>query len=205
MKNLLSIILAILMIVTTIPMAFAAEETPDFSDAKVLSTDADGYLYIDGQKIDVYLNSFDEERQLIPSGKYKLEGDIETINCTPGIKSQENVIINLDGYKWTFEGLEHLLLEGELSIYDLSEKETGKLVASSSWGVVSIQDKGAVFNLYSGTLESINTYALRCTSGTVNLYGGKIKGSKYAISYRIDSETKGLNIYDTVHIRLHFQ
>ncbi|MBR5234118.1 MAG: hypothetical protein IKW03_07900, partial [Clostridia bacterium] len=170
----------------------------DFSDAKVLSTDADGYLYIDGQKIDVYLNYFDEERQLIPSGKYKLEGDIETINCTPGIKSQENVIINLDGYKWTFEGLEHLLLEGELSIYDLSEKETGKLVASSSWGVVSIQDKGAVFNLYSGTLESINTYALRCTSGTVNLYGGKIKGSKYAISYRIDSETKGLNIDDTV-------
>ena len=198
LKKTLSIILAILMIVTTIPMAFAAEETPDFSDAKVLSTDADGYLYIDGQKIDVYLNYFDEERQLIPSGKYKLEGDIETINCTPGIKSQENVIINLDGYKWTFEGLEHLTLEGELSIYDLSEKETGKLVASSSWGVVSIQDKGAVFNLYSGTLESINTYALRCTSGTVNLYGGKIKGSKYAISYRIDSETKGLNIDDTV-------
>ena len=73
MKKLLSIILAILMIVTTVPMAFAAEDTPDFSDAKVLSTDADGYLYIDGQKIDVYLNSFDEERQLIPSGKYKLE------------------------------------------------------------------------------------------------------------------------------------
>ncbi|MBO5934347.1 MAG: hypothetical protein J6Q94_02535, partial [Clostridia bacterium] len=177
---------------------FAAEDTPDFSDAKVLSADADGYLYIDGQKIDVYLNSFDEERQLIPSGKYKLEGDIAAINCTLGIKSQENVIINLDGYKWTFEGLKHLILEGELSIYDLSEKETGKLVASSSWGVVSIQNEGAVFNLYSGTLESINTYALRCTSGTVNLYGGKIKGSKYAISYRIDSETKGLNIYDTV-------
>ena len=173
-------------------------ETPDFSDAKVLSTDADGYLYIDGQKIDVYLNYFDEERQLIPSGKYKLEGDIETINCTPGIKSQENVIINLDGYKWTFEGLERLTLEGELSIYDLSEKETGKLVASSSWGVVNIQNEGAVFNLYSGTLESINAFALRCTSGTVNLYGGKIKGSKYAISYRIDSETKGLNIDDTV-------
>ncbi|MBR5498113.1 MAG: hypothetical protein IKV76_09065, partial [Clostridia bacterium] len=53
------------------------------------------------------------------------------------------------------------------------------------------------FNLYSGTLESINTYALRCTSGTVNLYGGKIKGSKYAISY-MSSNTKGLNIDDTV-------
>ena len=197
MKKALSIILAILMIVTTIPIAFAAEDTPDFSDAKVLSTN-NGYLYIDGEKIDVYLNSFDEERQLIPSGKYKLEGDIETINCTPGIKSQENVIINLDGYKWTFEGLEHLILEGELSIYDLSEKETGKLVASSSWGVVSIQNEGAVFNLYSGTLESINTYALRCTMGTVNLYGGKIKGSKYAISYSMSSNTKGLNIDDVV-------
>ena len=198
LKKTLSIILAILMIVTTMPFAFAAEDTPDFSDAKVLSADADGYLYIDGQKIDVYLNSFDEERQLIPSGKYKLEGDIAAINCTLGIKSQENVIINLDGYKWTFEGLKHLILEGELSIYDLSEKETGKLVASSSWGVVSIQNEGAVFNLYSGTLESINTYALRCTIGTVNLYGGKIKGSKYAISYSMSSNTKGLNIDDTV-------
>ena len=47
MKKNLSIILAILMIVTTVPMAFAADETPDFSDAKVLSTDTDGYLYID--------------------------------------------------------------------------------------------------------------------------------------------------------------
>ena len=197
MKKTLSIILAILMIVTTIPFVFAADETPDFSDAKVLSTDADGYLYIDGEKISINTNIFNEEHQLIPSGKYILEGDIAAINCTLGIKSQENVIINLDGYKWTFEGLANLLLEGELSIYDLSEKETGKLVASSSWGVVSIQDKGAVFNLYSGTLESINTYALRCTSGTVNLYGGKIKGSKYAISY-MSSNTKGLNIDDTV-------
>lgn len=39
MKKTLSIILAILMIVTTAPVAFAAEETPDFSDAKVFTAD----------------------------------------------------------------------------------------------------------------------------------------------------------------------
>lgn len=39
MKKLLSIILAILMIVATIPMAFAVEETPDYSDANAFTAE----------------------------------------------------------------------------------------------------------------------------------------------------------------------
>lgn len=199
MKKLLSIILAILMIVTTIPMAFAAEDTPDFSDAKVLSSDADGYLCIDGVRIDIYLtNVFYEERQAIPSGKYKLEGDILSKACPVSIKAGENVVLNLNGYDWIFEGSDSLLLNGELSLYDLSEDETGKIVAETSWGNVNMQDEGAVFNLYSGTLESTGGFALRLLMGAVNLYGGKLKSNKYTISYCVDMETNGINIDDAV-------
>ena len=199
MKKLLSIILAILMIVTAIPFALAAEEAPDFSDAKVLSSDADGYLCIDGVRIDVYLtNVFYEERQAIPSGKYKLEGDILSNACPVSIKTGENVVLNLNGYDWIFEGQDSLLLNGELSLYDLSEDETGKIVAESSWGNVNMQDEDAVFNLYSGTLESTGGLALRLLMGAVNLYGGKLKSNKYTISYCVDMETNGINIDDAV-------
>ena len=199
MKKLLSIILAILMIVTTIPMAFAAEDTPDFSDAKVLSSDADGYLCIDGVRIDIYLtNVFYEERQAIPSGKYKLEGDILSKACPVSIKAGENVVLNLNGYDWIFEGSDSLLLNGELSLYDLSEDETGKIVAETSWGNVNMQDEDAVFILYSGTLESTGGLALRLLMGAVNLYGGKLKSNKYTISYCVDMETNGINIDDAV-------
>ena len=199
MKKLLSIILAILMIVTAVPFALAAEEAPDFSDAKVLSSDADGYLCIDGVRIDVYLtNVFYEERQAIPSGKYKLEGDILSNACPVSIKGGENVVLNLNGYDWIFEGQDSLLLNGELSLYDLSEDETGKIVAESSWGNVNMQDEDAVFNLYSGTLESTGGLALRLLMGAVNLYGGKLKSNKYTISYCVDMETNGINIDDAV-------
>lgn len=39
MKKILAIILAILMIVATIPMAFAVEENPDYSDANVFTAE----------------------------------------------------------------------------------------------------------------------------------------------------------------------
>ncbi len=197
-NKILSIILAILMIATTVPFAFAADEIPDFSDAKVLSTDADGYLCIDGEKIEIYLTStFNEERQPIPSGKYKLEGDMISNGCTAVIQSQENVIINLNGYKWTFEGFHSIQLVGELSVYDLSEKETGKLVASTHWGNVGLQGESPVFNLYSGTLESIGGTTLRVLAGTVNLYGGKLKSDKYTIDY-VRNETEVINLDDVV-------
>lgn len=180
-KKTLSIILTILMIVTTIPIAFAADEIPDFSDAKVLSTDVDGYLCIDGERIEISTNYYNEKRQLIPSGKYKLQGDMISNGYTAIIEAQENVIINLNGYKWTFGGVHNIILRGELSVYDLSEKETGKLVASTHWGNVSLSEESSVFNLYSGTLESIGGATLRVLAGAVNLYGGKLKSDEYTI------------------------
>ena len=47
MKKLLSIILAILMIVTSVPMAFAAEDlTDDITSVTLKDTDNDGYYEI---------------------------------------------------------------------------------------------------------------------------------------------------------------
>ena len=68
MKKTLSIILAILMIVTTIPMAFAAEDTPDFSDADELTSVYDS-LYLNGEWFNY---------GILPEGKNKLSGNIST-------------------------------------------------------------------------------------------------------------------------------
>ena len=80
MKKALSIILAILMIVTTVPMAFAADETPDFSDAKILTVNDEGILCIDGVQVeyDTYkvTSTYFLYYQYLPSGKYKLASDI---------------------------------------------------------------------------------------------------------------------------------
>ena len=180
LKKTLSIIIAILMIVTTIPMAFAAEETPDFSDAKVLSTN-NGYLYIDGEKISVVYNTFNDPIQNIPGGKYILGGDMNSSGAYAHTLS-DAVSINLNGYTWDF-GKKYLSLYGALSIYDTSIEETGK-ITSSFQRTIDLRD-GSELNLYSGTVENNSendySYSLQALKGTANLYGGKLKSNKYAI------------------------
>ena len=168
-------------------------ETLDFSDAKVLSSDADGYLCIDGVKID---EDSARSAQYLPTGKYKLEGDIISNDCIIWILAEEQVIINLNGYKWTLG--DSITLDGELSLYDLSEGETGKIVASTNWGNVNMQEESSVLNLYSGTLESTGGYALRLQKGNANLYGGKLKSDKYVIRNNVVKGNKGIDIDGTV-------
>ena len=79
MKKTLAIILAILMIVTTIPMAFAAEDTPDFSDAKILTVNDANILCIDGVEVNYKVISGIVVYQYIPAGKYKLASDISIL------------------------------------------------------------------------------------------------------------------------------
>ena len=82
MKKTLSIILAILMIVTMIPftpVAFAAEDTPDFSDAKILTVNDEGVLCIDGVAVVCKNLGYSITEQYIPDGKYKLASDISTL------------------------------------------------------------------------------------------------------------------------------
>ena len=147
MKKTIAILVAILMIVTTIPFAFAADETPDFSDAKVLSTN-NGYLYIDGEKISVVYNTFNEPIQNIPGGKYILGGDMNSSGAYAHTLS-DAVSINLNGYTWDF-GKKYLSLYGALSIYDTSIGETGKMT-SSFQRTIDLRD-GSELNLYSGTV-----------------------------------------------------
>ena len=191
-NKILSIILAILMIATTVPFAFAADEIPDFSDAKVLTSDEDGFLYSDGIKIDV-----SETQQTMPGGKYKLEGNITTGACFI-YTSQEDVMIDLNGYVWDMKD-KFITARGMFSIYDTSEDETGKL--TTSVGRIFWIGDGSVFNLYSGTIESTSSSsivaAVHSSGGDLNFYSGKLVSNAYAIGY-YGSDGITVKIYDTV-------
>ena len=192
MKKLLSIILAILMIVTTIPMAFAADETPDFSDAKVLTT-VDGVLYIDG--VEAETNS-SKSQSRIYEGKYILEGDIETSRY---IWIFGDTTLDLNGYTWNLTD-KYIIVNAPLSIYDTSEAETGKITSGSSSLTITINDVAAGFNLYGGTIENTSSSgrcALDVSSADVNLYAGKIKSNSQAIRFALGREIT-LNIDGTV-------
>ena len=178
MKKALSIILAILMIVTTIPFALAADETPDFSDAKVL-TSIDGVLYIDGVEAKTDSSKLQSR---IYEGKYILEGDIETSKY---IYILGSAIVNLNGYTWNLAD-KYINVNAPLSIYDTSEAETGKITAAYSGSLILLADKNAVFSLYSGTIENTSNYSnsavIAATTAAANFYAGKIKSNAYAIN-----------------------
>ena len=191
MKKTLSIILAILMIVTTIPFAFAADDTPDFSDAKVL-TSIDGVLYIDG--VEAETNS-SKSQSRIYEGKYILEGDIETSRY---IWILGDTTLDLNGYTWNLAD-KHIIANMPLSVYDTSEAETGKITSVDSRTIL-LNDKNAVFSLYSGTIENTSISsrcALDVAFADVNLYAGKIKGNSYAIACNLGDDLT-INIDDTV-------
>ncbi len=191
MKNtnkILSIILAILMIVTTVPFAFATDETPDFSDAKVL-TSVDGMIYIDG--VEAETSGTD---QYLPTGEYILTGNITT-SCYIYVSEGESVALDLNGYVWDM-GSDYLHLNGVFSLYDTSENETGKIM-SSAYHVVYLQE-GSTFSLYSGTVENTGkNYAVSSSYGSSNLYGGKVKSNGSAIQY-YSTEEIVINLDGTV-------
>ncbi len=193
LKKTLSIILAVLMIATTIPFAFAADETPDFSDVKILTVNSDGILCIDGEPVNC--KGTIVKSQYIPDGKYKLSGDISTGNLIHFYTDKESdVIIDLNGYTWNSERF-ILYVQGSFSVYDTSAQKTGKII-SDSLGTIFTYTVASEINLYSGTLENIYIAAAD-DDCVINLYGGKIKSDSYAIfCYMQYSYT--VNLYDTV-------
>ena len=199
MKKTLSIIFAILMIVTTVPFAFAAEDTPDFSDAKVLTTNEKGILCIDGVQVkyDTYTvtSTYFMYNQYLPSGKYKLSGDVTVHkNGFIYIKEGENVSVDLNGYTWNCNDCTYT--DGTFSVYDTSKDEKGK-ITSPYYGQILIRGDGE-FNLYSGTIEnSKGGGVLRVVEGTANLYGGKLKSNEYIIEHLLYENAK-INLGGTV-------
>ena len=160
-------------------------ETLDFSDAKILTSDADGNLYIDGKVV---------SNRYIPGGKYKLGSDMKTDKNCFWIKEGNNVLLDLNGYTWDLV-TNYLIVECELSVYDTSANESGKLVSSKS----TIQPyESNKLNIYGGTIETTAAeQAIILIDTELNLYGGKIKSNKNAISYRLFDDTV-INLYGTV-------
>ena len=175
MKKTLSIILAILMIVTTIPMAFAAEETPDFTDAKGL-TSVDNLLYIEGEA---------GATAVLPAGKYKLSGNISTDYSR--VDTEGEVVINLNGYTWNLNN-GHICERGSLSVYDTSTDKTGKITSNSVYTIFRGNESQG-FYLYGGTIENTSSdtecYAIytRDAATNTNLYGGKVISSGYDVYF----------------------
>ena len=197
MKKTLSIILAILMIVTTAPFAFAAEATPDFSDAKILTVNDEGVLCIDGVAVVCKDLGYSVTEQYIPDGKYKLASDISTLyyNTLFHTDAGSDVVIDLNGYTWSSKKFV-LYVQGSLSIYDTSAENTGKIISTSVNGGILTYNGAREINLYNGTLENndISVYRDNCV---VNLYGGKIKCDGVAILCSMEYSSI-INIYDTV-------
>ena len=196
MKKTLSIILAILMIVATVPFAFAAEDTPDFSDAKILTVNDEGVLCIDGVAVVCKNLGYSITEQYIPDGKYKLASDISTLyNTLFHTDAGSDVKIDLNGYTWSSKKF-ILYVQGSLSIYDTSAENTGKIISTDINGGILTYNGAREINLYNGTLENndISVYRDNCV---VNLYGGKIKCDTNALICHMEYSSI-INIYDTV-------
>ncbi len=196
-KKTLSIILAILMLVTSVPFAFAADEAPDFSDAKVITSDSDGKISVDGvelEMIDTYNRSV-----VLPAGNYKLTGDIST-NYHIFTDEGATIALDLNGYVWDLKDKE-VIIDGVFSIYDTSENETGKLTTSCSSGTITVNREGCAFCLYSGTVESTslasNAYTVASTRGNSYLYGGKLISKVYNVRYPVAQDIT-VKVVDTV-------
>ena len=196
MKKTLSIIVAIIMIVTTIPFAFAAEDTPDFSDAKILTVNDADILCIDGVEVYYKVISGIVVYQYIPTGKYKLASDISTHYLSLfHTDAGSDVEIDLNGYTWSSEKFV-LYVQGSLSIYDTSAENTGKIISTDTNGGILTYNGAREINLYNGTLENIDISVSR-DNCVVNLYGGKIKCDTNALICHMEYSSI-INIYDTV-------
>ncbi len=187
-KNLTTILFALVAMMMPIGAWATAYETPDFSDAKVLTT-VDGSLYVDGVELEITPASLGSSlHQTIPVGKYILTSNIESIYWLD-VKEGE-VMINLNGYTWNLNERE-IRVESTLSIYDTSADQTGKICSDRNVIYLDNPEDGSLFNLYSGTLESrgATNWTLDASWGSAYLYGGTIKGNGPGVYYYLSQPT----------------
>lgn len=184
-KNLTTILFALVAMMMPIGAWATAYETPDFSDAKVL-TAVDGSIYVDGVALEITPASLGSSlHQTIPGGKYILNSNIESIYWI-GVNEGE-VMINLNGYTWNLNDRE-IRVESTLSIYDTSANETGKIGSDRNVIYLGNPEDGSQFNLYSGTLESrgATNWTLDASWGSAYLYGGTLKGNGPGVYYYLN-------------------
>lgn len=114
------------------------------------------------------------------SGKYYLTCDV-TVSVATALENC-TILLNLNGYKIetatdvdVIPRVYVLKAKSSLSIYDYSEKGTGKIVShrqyTASAGVFELREKGAVLNLYGGTIDASNVKLLSYQKTTTNKDG----------------------------------
>lgn len=187
-KNLTTILFALVAMIMPISAWATAYETPDFSDAKVL-TAVDGSLYVDGVALEITPASLGSSlHQIIPVGKYILHSNIESIYWLD--VNEGEVMINLNGYTWNLNDRD-IRVTSTLSIYDTSANETGKIGSDRRVIYLDDPEDGSLFYLYSGTLESrgATSWTLDASWGSAYLYGGTIKGNGPGVYYYLDQPT----------------
>lgn len=187
-KNLTTILFALVAMMMPIGAWATVYETPDFSDAKVLTT-VDGSLYVDGVELEITPASLGSSlHQTIPVGKYILNSNIESIYWI-GVNEGE-VMINLNGYTWNLNDRD-IRVTSTLSIYDTSANETGKICSYRNVIHLDNPKDECLFNLYSGTLESrgATNWTLDASWGSAYLYGGTIKGNGPGVYYYLSQPT----------------
>lgn len=187
-KNVTTILFALVAMIMPISAWATAYETPDFSDAKVLTT-VDGSLYVDGVELEITPASLGSSlHQTIPVGKYILHSNIESIYWLD--VNEGEVMINLNGYTWNLNDRD-IRVTSTLSIYDTSANETGKIGSDRRVIYLDDPEDGSLFNLYSGTLESrgATSWTLDASWGSAYLYGGTIKGNGPGVYYYLDQPT----------------
>ncbi len=184
-KNLTTILFALVAMMMPIGAWATAYETPDFSDAKVLTT-VDGSIYVDGVELEITPASLGSSlHQTIPVGKYILHSNIESIYWID--VNEGEVMINLNGYTWNLND-RVITVTSTLSIYDTSANETGKIGSDRNVIYLDDPEDGCLFNLYSGTLESrgATSWTLDASWGSAYLYGGTLKGNGPGVYYYLD-------------------
>lgn len=187
-KNVTTILFALVAMMMPIGAWATAYETPDFSDAKVL-TAVDGSLYVDGVALEITPASLGSSlHQIIPVGKYILHSNIESIYWLD--VNEGEVMINLNGYTWNLNDRD-IRVTSTLSIYDRSANETGKIGSDRRVIYLDDPEDGSLFYLYSGTLESrgATSWTLDASWGSAYLYGGTIKGNGPGVYYYLDQPT----------------
>lgn len=187
-KNVTTFLFALVAMMMPIGAWATAYETPDFSDAKVLTT-VDGSLYVDGVELEITPASLGSSlHQTIPVGKYILHSNIESIYWLD--VNEGEVMINLNGYTWNLNDRD-IRITSTLSIYDTSANETGKIGSDRRVIYLDDPEDGSQFNLYSGTLESrgATNWTLDASWGSAYLYGGTIKGNGPGVYYYLDQPT----------------
>lgn len=147
------------------------------------------------------------------SGHYYIDGDYTGQTKQVSITDNTDVVLNLNGHKYTTTGIRNFLVRGKLSIMDTVGG--GEMVTSGDStcaGTIALvlaptdaASEAPEINLYSGTLKLADEHAainnggiIHMFAGTFNMYGGIVTGGETAQTagnIGLDSTNTTFNMY----------